>query len=100
LTAEGFPWKQVASQLGISTKAVERHLEKVRVRLKAPNRAKLLVMGFALGLIDTARAWEPGSIINAEGYEDRLEKVMAGEVKITPDSVNDYLFGEVSVEDR
>ena len=100
LTAEGLPGKQVASHLGISTKAVERHLEKVRVRLKAPNRAKLLVMGFALGLIDTARAWEPGSIINAEGYEDRLEKVMAGEVKVSPDSVNDYLFGEISVEDR
>jgi DNA-binding CsgD family transcriptional regulator len=100
LTAEGMPGKQVAAQLGISMKAVERHLEKVRLRLKAPNRAKLLVMAFALGLIDTARSWEPGSIMNAEGYEDRLEKVMAGEVKISPDSVNDYLFGELSVEDR
>ena len=99
-TAEGMPGKQVAAQLGISTKAVERQLEKLRLRLKAPNRAKLLVMGYALGLIDTARSWKPGSIINAEGYEDRLEKVMAGEVKISPGSVNDYLFGEISVEDR
>ena len=100
LTAEGMPGKQVASHLGINAKAVEKHLEKVRLRLKAPNRAKLLVMCYALGLIDTARAWEAGSIINAEGYEERLEKVMAGEVDFTPDSVNDYLFGEISVEDR
>ena len=100
LTAEGMPGKQVASQLGINTKAVERHLEKARLRLKAPNRAKLLVMCFALGLIDTARAWEAGSVMNAEGYEERLEKVMAGEVDFPPDSVKDYLFGEISVEDR
>lgn len=100
LTAEGMPGKQVASHLGINAKAVERHLEKARLRLKAPNRAKLLVMCYALGLIDTARAWEPGSIINAEGYEERLEKVIAGEVDFTPDTVNDYLFGEISVEDR
>jgi DNA-binding CsgD family transcriptional regulator len=99
LTAEGMPGKQVASHLELSAKAVERHLEKMRVRLKTPNRAKLLVMGYALGLINTARVWEPGSVINADGYEDRLEKVMAGEVKISPDSVNDYLFGDISVED-
>lgn len=99
LTAEGMSGKQVASQLGISPKAVEKQLEKVRLRLKSPNRAKLLVMAYALGLIDTARSWEPGSIINAEGYEDRLEKVMAGEVKISPDSVHDYLLGEISLEE-
>ena len=99
LTAEGMPGKNVASQLKISAKTVERHLEKLRLRLKAPNRAKLLVMGYALGLIDTARSWEQGSIINAEGYEERLEKVIAGEVNISPDSVNEYLFGEASDED-
>lgn len=99
LTAEGMSGKQVADQLGISAKAVERHLEKVRLRLKAPNRAKLLVMAFALGLIDTARSWEPGSIINAEGYEDRLEKVIAGEVEVSPDSVHDYLMGEIPIEE-
>ena len=99
LTAEGMPGKQVAAQLGVSIKAVERHLEKVRLRLKAPNRAKLLVMAFALGLIDTARSWEPGSVINAEGYEDRLEKVIAGEVEVSPDSVHDYLLGEITFEE-
>jgi len=98
LTAEGMSGKQVSDQLGIGAKTVERQLEKVRLRLKAPNRAKLLVMGFALGLIDTARSWEPGSIINAEGYEDRLEKVISGEVKISPDLVHDYLLGEISIE--
>jgi hypothetical protein len=56
-------------------------------------------MAFALGLIDTARSWEPGSIINAEGYEDRLEKVIAGEVEVSPDSVHDYLMGEIPIEE-
>ena len=99
LTAEGMPGKQVAAQLGISPKAVEKQLDKVRVRLKAPNRAKLLIMGYALGLIDTARAWEQGSIINAEGYEERWEQVMAGEVQVSPEMVHDYLFGEISLEE-
>lgn len=99
LTAEGMSGKQVAAHIGISPKAVEKQLEKVRLRLKSPNRAKLLVMAYALGLIETARAWEPGSIINAEGYEDRLEKVMAGEVKVAPDAVHDYLLGEKSLEE-
>jgi DNA-binding CsgD family transcriptional regulator len=97
-TADGMPGKQVADQLGISVKAVERHLERVRERLKAPNRAKMLVMGVALGLIQTGRAF--GSIVNAEGFEDRLGKIVSGEIKVPPHLVNDYLYDELSDEDK
>jgi len=99
-TAEGMPGKQVADQLGISVKSVERHLEKVRERFNAPNRAKMLVMGFALGLIETGRAWTYGSIVNAEGYEERLEQLFSGEVKIPPHLTHDYLNGELPSEDK
>lgn len=93
-TADGMPGKQVAAQLGISPKAVERHLEKVRERLKAPNRAKMMVMGVALGLIDTGRAWVHGSIINAEGYEERLESVCEGRIEVPDELAHDFLCGE------
>jgi len=94
-TAEGMPGKQVADQLGISVKAVERNLEKVRERFNAPNRAKMLVMAFALGMIETGRVWTYGSILNAEGYEERLEKLFSGKVKIHPHLTHDYLHGEL-----
>ena len=94
-TAEGMPGKQVADQLGISVKAVERNLEKVRERFNAPNRAKMLVMAFALGMIETGRVWTYVSIFNAEGYEERLEKLFSGKVKIHPHLTHDYLHGEL-----
>lgn len=99
-TADGMPGKQVAAQLGISPKAVERHLEKVRERLKAPNRAKMMVMGVALGLIETGRAWVHGSIINAEGYEERLEKVCEGRVEVPEELAHDFLCGEAESAGR
>jgi len=98
-TAEGMPGKQVADQLGISVKAVERNLEKVRERFNAPNRAKMLVMAFALGMIETSRVWTYGSILNAEGYEERLEKLFYGKVKIHPHLTYDYLHGELPSDD-
>jgi LuxR family transcriptional regulator, quorum-sensing system regulator LasR len=95
-TADGMSGKQVADQLSISTKTVERHLEKVRERFNAPNRARLLVLAFALGLIQTGRAWKHGSVINADGYEDRLEKLFSGEVKLPHHLVHDYICGELT----
>ncbi len=96
-TADGMSGKQVADQLGVSVKAVERHLEKVRERLHAPNRAKMLVMGVAMGLIQTGRVF--GSIVNAEGLEDRIEKLFSGEIKVPSHLVQDYLYGELPDDD-
>ena len=60
----------------------------------------MLVMGFALGLIETGRAWSYGSIVNAEGYEDRLEQLFSGKVKIPPQLAHDYLYGELPNDNK
>jgi DNA-binding CsgD family transcriptional regulator len=99
-TADGMPGKQVADQLGISVKAVERQLERVRERFKAPNRAKMLVMGYALGLIQAGYAWSHGSIVNAEGFEDRLEKLFSEGKPVPPHLVYDYLYDELPDDDQ
>ena len=95
-TADGMSGKQVANELGISVKAVEHQIEKVRERFNMPNRAKLLVTLYALGLIRNRGDWAHGSIINAKGFEDRLEKICTHERNKQVDELNDYLYDDVS----
>lgn len=99
-TADGMSGKQVANELGISAKAVEHQIEKVRERFNAPNRAKLLVMLYAIGLIRNQGDWTLGSIINVEGFEARLEKIVSGQGKVPIDSLNDYLYGDAPIDDE
>jgi len=54
LVARGLPNRQIASGLGVSVTAVKKTLSRVMRRLKSGNRAQLVAVAFALGLLTQA----------------------------------------------
>lgn len=61
LVAVGWSAKQIALEIDIAPRTVERHIENVRLKLNARNRAHLITQAMHLGLltIDTPPPDEP-----------------------------------------
>ena len=61
LVAVGCSAKQIALEINIAPRTVERHIENVRLKLNARNRAHLITQAMHLGLlvIETPSADEP-----------------------------------------
>ena len=57
--AQGFSTKEVAQQVGIAPRTVDRHVENVRLKLRAKNRTHMIACAVVEGLlaVDTG---EPG----------------------------------------
>jgi DNA-binding CsgD family transcriptional regulator len=52
LAAGGFCAKEIARRLEISPKTVDRHVENIRLKLRARNRAHMIQLAFRFGLQD------------------------------------------------
>jgi DNA-binding NarL/FixJ family response regulator len=61
LIAEGFANKQIASELGLSTKTVEKHRQQVMNKLNIHDTARLVRHAVACGIIETHPAGVPES---------------------------------------
>lgn len=61
LVAMGWSAKQIALEINIAPRTVERHIENVRLKLNARNRAHLITQAIHLGLlvIETPEPEEP-----------------------------------------
>lgn len=61
LVAVGWSAKQIALDINIAPRTVERHIENVRLKLNARNRAHLITQAMHLGLlvIDAPESEEP-----------------------------------------
>lgn len=61
LVAVGWSAKQIANDIDIAPRTVERHIENVRMKLNARNRAHLVTQAVHLGLltIEKPRSDEP-----------------------------------------
>jgi DNA-binding NarL/FixJ family response regulator len=61
LVAVGWSAKQIALEISIAPRTVERHIENVRLKLNARNRAHLITQAMHLGLlvIETPTPDEP-----------------------------------------
>ncbi len=57
LAANGFTSKEIAQQIAIAHRTVERHIENARLKLGARNRAHLISKALKAGLLA-----EPGTI--------------------------------------
>ena len=55
LAADGLSAKEIALSLAIAPRTVERHLDQVRVKLHARNRAHMVTQAWRGGVIDLAR---------------------------------------------
>ena len=59
LVANGFSAKEVAVQIGIAPRTVEGHLETVRLKLRARNRAHMVTQAVLEGLLEIERKKAP-----------------------------------------
>jgi DNA-binding NarL/FixJ family response regulator len=51
LLVEGWTAKDIAAKLGIAARTVEKHVDHVRMKLRAKNRAHLTALAIGLGLV-------------------------------------------------
>lgn len=58
LIAQGLSAKEAAQAIGIAPRTVERHIENVRLKIRARNRTHMVTLALELGLlqIDNAEA--------------------------------------------
>jgi DNA-binding CsgD family transcriptional regulator len=49
LVAHGFSAKEIASQMGIAPRTVEGHIETVRLKMRARNKAHMVAQAVVLG---------------------------------------------------
>jgi LuxR family transcriptional regulator of spore coat protein len=54
LCAEGLSAKDVARQLEISPRTVEKHIDQARLKMRATNRAHLIALAFNAGLFGSS----------------------------------------------
>jgi len=52
LVANGLSAKEVAHEIGIAPRTVERHIENVRMKMRARNRAHMVAQAVANGVLD------------------------------------------------
>ncbi|WP_226372727.1 response regulator transcription factor [Allosphingosinicella flava] len=52
LVANGLSAKEVAHQIGIAPRTVERHIENVRMKMRARNRAHMIAQAVATGILN------------------------------------------------
>ena len=52
LVANGLSAKEVAHQIGIAPRTVERHIENVRMKMRARNRAHMVAQAVVTGVLD------------------------------------------------
>lgn len=52
LVANGLSAKEVAHEIGIAPRTVERHIENVRMKMRARNRAHMIAQAVATGILD------------------------------------------------
>ncbi len=51
LVAQGLSAKEVAQEIDIAPRTVERHIENVRLKIRARNRTHMVTLGVELGLL-------------------------------------------------
>jgi LuxR family transcriptional regulator of spore coat protein len=54
LVAQGLSAKQVAQEIDIAPRTVERHIENVRLKIRARNRTHMVTLAMELGLLHVA----------------------------------------------
>lgn len=52
LVATGLSAKEVANKIGIAPRTVERHIENVRMKMRARNRAHMVAQAVVTGVLD------------------------------------------------
>jgi DNA-binding CsgD family transcriptional regulator len=65
--AQGLSAKEVAQEIDIAPRTVERHIENVRLKIRARNRTHMVTLAVELGLL----------VIDAEPTHDLLESAVA-----------------------
>lgn len=56
LVANGYSAKEVAQQIGIAPRTVERHIENVRLKMRARNRAHMITQAILSGTLKVGMA--------------------------------------------
>lgn len=56
LVANGLSAKEVAHEIGIAPRTVERHIENVRMKMRARNRAHMVAQAVLNGVLDLGRS--------------------------------------------
>jgi LuxR family transcriptional regulator, transcriptional regulator of spore coat protein len=51
LVAQGFSAKEVAQEIGIALRTVERHIENIRLKTRARNRTHMVSLALELGIL-------------------------------------------------
>jgi LuxR family transcriptional regulator, transcriptional regulator of spore coat protein len=55
LLAQGWTAREAAGQVNLETKTVERHIENLRLKMNARNRAHLVARAFSMGALKIVR---------------------------------------------
>lgn len=55
LTAHGLTSKEIAQEIDIAPRTVERHIENTRLKMRARNRAHMICVAVKSGLLDLRR---------------------------------------------
>jgi LuxR family transcriptional regulator of spore coat protein len=55
LVANGYSAKEAASHLGIAPRTVERHIENIRLKMRARNRAHMVTQAILAGCLEIGR---------------------------------------------
>lgn len=72
LVASGYSAKEVANQIGIAPRTAERHIENVRLKMRAKNRPHLVTQAVRAGYLKIEPATEP-EVLRVEVRENGAE---------------------------
>lgn len=70
----GLSAKEVARQVAISPRTVERHVENVRLKLRAKNRTHMVACAVRAGLL-TINEGQPRGIFKRIAHREQMERV-------------------------
>jgi DNA-binding CsgD family transcriptional regulator len=59
LVAQGYSTKQAAGHIGIAPRTVEGHVENIRLKMRARNRAHMVSQAMVAGYLEVARRAGP-----------------------------------------
>ena len=69
LVANGYSAKEVAHQIGIAPRTVERHIENVRLKMRARNRAHMVTQAILSGILKIGLAPSSDKVSNDYLFE-------------------------------
>lgn len=81
LVANGYSAKEVAGQIGIAPRTVEGHVENIRLKMRARNRAHMVTQAVLAGCLEIDRRPEGDSFrtgaFKGEGFSPTVSQPLA-----------------------